>query len=225
MAFNKYALKIGRGNFNCDASSFNSAIHNYTTPDVFSVIKSAGYFPDYLGYDEASVKIGDILQVNSFSTGNAIQNELSFNFAILGVSPIKLVQLDQLLYNSYTVPYSGAASGVLTIAFSRDFSGIVNMQIITTGSFNVTIGSIITCTLTVPSVYLPDPTTYGGSGVTKIVPTVNTSTLALINIDININANANAGVVFRQSPGLPFANTPYNLAVRNYYVPYVGAPI
>lgn len=221
MAFDISKLDVGRANFNCDATIFNSVIHTYTTPDLLSMVKSVGYFPDYLGQDNDAVKIGDILQVNSFSTGDAIQNELSFNFAIATVSPLVIVQLDQLLYNSYTMTYSGAATGFLTVGFSRDPSGLVNMQIITVTSFSITVAGFVTCAFTVPSVYLPDPTTYGASGVTNAVTTMNGANPLVI--DININSTANAGIKFSRTPNvaLPVSSLP----IHNYSVSYLGQPI
>lgn len=221
MAFDLSRLNVGRANFNCDAATFNSAVHLYTTPDLLSTIKSAGYFPSYLGQSAEAVKVGDILQVNSWFTGDQVQNELSFNFAIVTVSPLVIVQLDQLFYNTYTMSYSGAASGSLTVGFSRDPSGLVDMQIITTAAFNIAAPGTITCAFTVPNPYLPDPATYGPSGVTTAVATVNGANPLIM--DININATTNAGIKFSRTPNISFPVS--NLPVHNYAVPYLGKPI
>lgn len=213
MAFNASSLKLGRGFFNCKTPSPTPTLHNYSSSDAVTAISSAGYFPAYFGLDEANlVQAGDTLQVNSFNNDNNILNDFSFNYIIASVNPVSLILLDQLFYSRYNaVPFTGGATGTATFGFTREASGIVNLQILAFSSSAVSPpGGKINFTFSVPTYYQPDPTIYtniaGFLGVTSaangqfanyppIVLNVIVSTTITIALMPNSNLPSNAAIV------------------------------
>jgi hypothetical protein len=145
MAFEAFGLVVGRGDIFNISSDFSSSINIYKSPyDMMGVITSADYFPPYLGKDNKTIVIGDILYVQD----KILKTQC---FVITNVDPITVTPLfgfsafDQDLntYNDVTfnsVTTTTLGSNIIETELLSSASAVSNELIANT---TFTIGSAV----------------------------------------------------------------------------------
>lgn len=225
MAFDSVNLTVSRGRFNCHTGCLKPAVHTYYSNDSMGLITSQDYFPPYFGLGSDSyIKVGDSLQINSFNI-----EEVSFIYIISSVSPVTLVLLDQLEYNTYTASYSWAAVGTLNFALSRNPSGIVTFKLLSTLQFvtGPSEGRLI-IDFTFPEEYTPSRSFYDDeTGFVGVTQSVLIDPPPERQFATNIQIAPYASTPIFHFSRMPLANwrVGWTIITRNFSLQYYGNPL
>ena len=221
MPFESSGLTISRASYNAYCPGKTKCCHFYTSSDVLSEVSSSGYFPDYFGEEKNAIKTGDTIKISCWGESNLVQTELSFFYSVDSVAPVSLTQLDQLYTaNYFNVPYSGAATGTLSLSFSRDPSKQISLYVIGTNDyFHVSSSNIINMSFSIPAEFLPDPIYYPSGFVGTMTSTdVNITGIPLVLINMALIGNS---ISFLQAPNVNFVPNQL-LPIQNQFVMYQG---
>lgn len=139
MSFEAHGLIIGRGDIFNTSTDYSSSINIYKSLyDTLSEITTEGYFPAYLGDNEKTVLIGDILFIQDKNLLTKIYIITSVNPLILSTSDISN-PFDQSLnigdnVNFNSIVSNVMATGILSSTQLNSTSLIIENEYIQTGA-------------------------------------------------------------------------------------------